>query len=372
MNRRQHGGDVAAAAARFGIDPETIVDFSVNTNPLGPPPGVAELLQSATALAAAYPEPDCAALRSAAAAFYDVAPEQVIAANGAVELIYLLAQVLRPRTVLIPEPAFNEYEIACRLWKAGVKHLRLSPRRGFEPGLPQLLRAARGVDLAFLCSPNNPTGALIPAEVMSRFLQHCRERRIFLVVDESFLLFHPEWRQLTCIPWAVDGGGVLVLQSLTKFYGIPGLRVGCGMGSGDLVARLSGCQPPWHVNTIAQAAARVAFGDEEHARRTLSLVERERDWLSSSLGGLRLVRKVYPSAANFLLLELRPPATSPSLWEQLARRGLLVRDCSNFGWLGQRFIRVAVKGRAANELLLEQLELLDEADAPDTTMRHTQ
>jgi threonine-phosphate decarboxylase len=363
VNRHQHGGNIASAAARFGIAPEAFVDFSVNTNPLGPPPGVAGLLQSSAPLAAAYPEPDCSALRSGAASFYGVAPEQVIAANGAVELIYLLVQVLRPRTVLIPGPTFKEYEIACRLWQARIKHLRLSRRREFEPGLSQLLRAARGVDLVFLCSPNNPTGALVPAEVMSRFLQHCRDRRIFLVVDESFLLFHPDWRQLTCIPEAVAGGGVLVLQSLTKFYGIPGLRAGCGMGSSDLIARLSCCQPPWHVNTIAQAASRVAFGDGEYARQTLSLVERERRRLSSSLGGLRLIKKVYPSAANFLLLELRPPATSPILWEQLARQGVLVRDCSNFGWLGERFIRVAVKDRAANTLLLEQLVLLDEAYA---------
>lgn len=356
MDKHLHGGNVASVAARFDIDPGIFIDFSVNTNPLGPPAEIAGLLQSSTALAAVYPEPDCGALRSAAAAFYGVDPEQVIAANGAVELIYLVAQVLCPRTVLILGPTFREYEIACRLQGASVKHFRLPPRQDFLPDLPQLIRATRGVDLVWLCNPNNPTGSLTPPGVLQPFLEHCRAQRIFLVVDESFLLFHPRWRQLTCIPEAAADGGVLVLQSLTKFYGIPGLRIGCGIGSAEVISRLSCYQPPWHVNGLAQAAAEVAFEAGEYARRTVSLVRRERRFLASSLAELSLVRKVYPSAANFLLLELQPPATAPGVWEQLARRGVLVRDCSNFGWLGDRFIRVAVKDRARNILLLEHLK----------------
>jgi threonine-phosphate decarboxylase len=298
-------------------------------------------------------------LRSAAAAFYGVDPEQIIAANGAVELIYLLAQVLRPRTVLVLGPTFKEYEIACRLQGASVKHFRLPPRQDFLPDLPQLIRATRGVDLVWLCNPNNPTGSLTPPGVLQPFLEHCRAQGIFLVVDESFLLFHPRWRQLTCIPEAVADGGVLVLQSLTKFYGIPGLRIGCGIGSAGVIWRLLPYQPPWHVNGLAQAAAGVAFEAGDYARRTVSLVRRERHFLASSLAELRLVRKVYPSAANFLLLELQPPANAPGVWEQLARRGVLVRDCSNFDWLGDRFIRVAVKDRERNTLLLERLKAVE-------------
>ena len=359
MDKHQHGGNIASVAARFGIDPGGILDFSVNTNPLGPPAEITELLRESTALAAVYPEPDCGVLRSAAAAFYGAGPEQIIAANGAVELIYLVAQVLRPSTVLILDPTFKEYEIACRLQGASVKHFLLPPRQDFLPDLPQLIRATRGVDLVWLCNPNNPTGSLTPPEVLRPFLEHCRIRGIFLVVDESFLLFHPRWRELTCIPEATSGGGVLVLQSLTKFYGIPGLRLGCGIGSAEVITRLSPHQPPWHVNGLAQAAAGVALKAGDYARRTVSLVRGERHFLASSLAELRLVRKVYPSAANFLLLELQPPATAPGVWEQLARRGVLVRDCSNFGWPGDRFIRVAVKDRARNTLLLERLKAVD-------------
>ncbi len=223
-----------------------------------------------------------------------------------------------------------------------------------------MIRAARGVDLVWLCNPNNPTGSLAPPAVLQPFLEHCREHGIFLVIDESFLLFHPDWRQLTCIPEAAAGGGVLALQSLTKFFCVPGLRIGCGIGSREVIGRLSRCQPPWHVNAIAQAAAGIAFKAGEYAHRTIELVQQERRFLASSLAELRLVKQVYPSAANFLLLELRPPATAPVVWEQLARRGVLVRDCSNFGWLGDRFIRVAVRDHDKNLLLLERLQQLDE------------
>ncbi|MGD0153510.1 MAG: threonine-phosphate decarboxylase CobD [Thermacetogeniaceae bacterium] len=363
MEKHRHGGDIVSAAARFGIDPGAFVDFSVNTNPLGPPPEIAGLLRDAASLAAVYPEPDSGALREAAGAYYGVAPEQIIAANGAVELIYLLAQVQRPRTVLIPGPTFEEYEIACRLWGATIKHLYLSPGQGFLPRLPHLVRAARGTDLVWICNPNNPTGARLPAGILKPFLSYCREQGIFLVIDESFLLFDPDWRQLTCIPEAVTGGGILVIQSLTKFFGVPGLRVGCGIGSRDVIAGLARCQPPWQVNGLAQAAARASFAAGEYARQTRLLVAQERDFLATSLGELRLVRQVYPSAANFLLLELRPPATAPAVWKQLAQRGVLVRDCSNFGWLGDRFVRVAVKDHDQNTLLLKQLALLDEASA---------
>jgi threonine-phosphate decarboxylase len=360
MSRHQHGGNVAAVAARFGIDPGAFTDFSVNTNPLGPPAEVAHLLREAAALAAAYPDPDYRALRGAAAAFYGVDADRVIAGNGAVELIYLVAQVLQPHTVLIPAPTFKEYELVSRLCQARVKHFYLDPRRDFIPRLPQLIRAVRGVDLVFLCNPNNPTGTRLPVAVLKPFLRHCLKRRVFLVVDESFLLFHPNWRQLTCIPEAASGG-ILVLQSLTKFFAVPGLRIGCGIGSPEIIARLSSRQPPWHVNALAEAAARVAFQAGDYARQTMDLVIPERLWLSRSLLELRLVRRVFPSAANFLLLELQPPATAPALWEQLARRGVLVRDCSNFAFLGDRFIRVAVRDRERNSLLLEQLKQLDTA-----------
>ena len=123
---------------------------------------------------------------------------------------------------------------------------------------------------------------------------------------------------------------------------------------------MSRYQPPWHVNAIAQAAAGIAFEAGEYAHRTIELVQQERRFLASSLAELQLVKQVYPSAANFLLLELRPPATAPGVWEHLARRGVLVRDCSNFGWLGDRFIRVAVRDHDKNLLLLERLKQLDE------------
>ena len=153
---------------------------------------------------------------------------------------------------------------------------------------------------------------------------------------------------------------VLALQSLTKFFGYPACGSAAASGAGRPSPGCLAIQPPWHVNAIAQAAAGIAFEAGEYARRTISLVQQERRFLASSLAELHLVKQVYPSAANFLLLELRPPATAPDVWEQLARQGVLVRDCSNFGWLGDRFIRVAVRDHDKNLLLLERLKQLDE------------
>lgn len=359
-DRHQHGGNLRALAERYGLKPDEILDFSVNINPLGPPPGLSRIFENGMRLATVYPDPYCEGLQEKAAGVLGVCPEEVIFANGAVELIYLVLQALRPRVVLIPGPTFREYEIAARACHARIRHFRLSPRKGFVPGLGQLAGAARGAELVFLCNPNNPTGNLIPADVLHPFLEFCAGEGIFVVIDESFLYFHPCWEELTCIRTAARMRNLLVLHSLTKFYAIPGLRVGCGVGHRDTIAFLSRYLPPWRVNGIAQAAVAVALDQPKYTARTRSFVVSEREFLAA---GLRQISglTVFPSEANYLLLRLEGGMTGPLLADRLGRRGIIVRDCSNFAFLDERYLRVAVKDRGSNERLLQELLLLSEA-----------
>jgi len=321
---------------------------------LGPPPELVRVFEEGLRLATVYPDPDCERLQEAAAVHLGVQPGQVTFANGAIELIYLVMQALRPETVLIPGPTFREYEIAARIWQARVKHFRLSPQKNFVPGLEQLIRAARGTDLVFLCNPNNPTGNLIPAEVLQPFLRFCAGEGIFVVLDESFLFFHPRWEELTCIRQAERERNLLVLHSLTKFYAIPGLRVGCGVAHPDTIAFLSGYLPPWRVNGIAQAAVAAAFRLPEYASQTRSFVKAERDFLAAALKRIPGIT-VFPSEANYLLLRLDGALTASLLADRLGRRGIIVRNCSNFAFLNDRYVRVAVKDRESNHRLLEEL-----------------
>ncbi|HHW41750.1 MAG TPA: threonine-phosphate decarboxylase [Syntrophomonadaceae bacterium] len=354
VKKHRHGGDLSALAERYGLKPGDFIDFSVNVNPLGPPPGLSRVFAEGLRLAAVYPDPYCEGLQEAAAGFLGVSPDQVVFANGAIELIYLVMQALRPKTVLIPGPTFREYEIAARIWQARIRHFRLSPRKNFVPGLAQLIRAARGADLVFLCNPNNPTGNLIPAEVLQPFLRFCAGEGIFVVLDESFLFFHPRREELTCTRQAERNRNLLVLHSLTKFYAIPGLRVGCGVGHPDTIAFLSGYLPPWRVNGIAQAAVAAALGQTEYAAQTRSFVKAERELLAAALRRIPGIT-VFPSEANYLLLRLEGAVTASLLADRLGRRGIVIRNCSNFAFLDERYVRVAVRDRENNNKLLEEL-----------------
>lgn len=355
MQKHQHGGNLNLAVRKYGLDPEKILDFSVNINPLGTPEVVYELLRDGLRYVSIYPEPYCRELKESYASLLELPPEQLIFANGAVELIYLALQTLRPDTVLIPSPTFREYEIAARAIGATIKMLRLSPEKGFLPGLNSLLRAAQDANLVFLCNPNNPTGNLIPPDILKSFLDICAAQGIFVIVDESFLIFHDCWQELSFARETTINKNLLVLQSLTKFFAIPGLRVGYGVAHPETITLFNRFQPPWQVNTLAQAAAAAVLQEEEYARRSRSFVEQQRTWLAEALSSVPGL-KVYPAEANYLLLGLRGSLTASDLADAMARKGILVRDCSNFAFLDDRFIRVAVKDQAKNRLLVSELQ----------------
>lgn len=355
MGKYRHGGNILQAATRYGLKLEDIIDFSTNTNPLGPPSEVNEILKNCFSLVTSYPEPSCQVLKEVYADFLNISPSRIIFSNGAVELVYLVVQVLQPQFVLIPGPTFREYEIAAHIWKAQVKHLKLLPEKNFIPGLEQLIRAAQNVDLVFLCNPNNPTGNLIPPKVLKQFLEFCFKKSIFVVIDESFLFFHPLWNQLTCIPETTKNKKLLIIQSLTKFYAIPGLRIGCGIAHPETTAFLSNYQAPWHVNSLAQAVTLKALQARYYIYQSRQLVFRERCFLVSALSRIPNLYP-YPSEANFLLLELKKPLLASDLEEKLGNKGILIRNCNNFAFLGNNFIRIAVKERSKNELLIKYLE----------------
>jgi len=354
MQKHQHGGNLSLVAEQYGFRPEDFVDFSVNINPLGPPPQTAAVFECGLKYAGVYPDPDCETLKERYAQFFGITPEQLIFTNGAVELIYLAVFSLRPQTVLIPGPTFREYELAARASGARLKMFRLDPEKGFIPRLEALVRAARGVEMVFLCSPNNPTGSLLPPEILSPFLEFCDTHGIFVVVDESFLIFHNRWRELTVGKKTATNSRLLVLQSLTKFFAIPGLRIGCGIANPQVISLFKRFHPPWQVNGLAQGVAAAALNDQEYGHSTRNFVEQERSFLATALSSIPGIR-VYPSEANYLLLKLAAPLSAPLVADRLARKGILVRDCSNFTFLDDSFIRVTIKDRINNQLLCREL-----------------
>src|SRR6266567_7851536 len=294
-----HGGNVFAVARQLGVQPEEILDFSASINPLGPPSGVREAVAAAFERLVHYPDSDCTELTAALAHHHGMAPANVCVANGSTELIFLIPRLVAGGRALLIAPTFSEYAVALRQAGWEYDQFVLPHDQGFPLSLGALREElAKGYALLFLCNPGNPTGRLYGREEVAELLLLCREAGTLLVLDEAFMDFCEEGSAKDLM---VASGAGVVLRSMTKFYAMPGLRLGYALAAAPLTERLMALRPPWSVGTLAQAAGLAALADLAHGASTLAYVAAERAVLAAALAELRGVR-VYPGAANYLLV----------------------------------------------------------------------
>jgi threonine-phosphate decarboxylase len=356
---RHHGAHYAEAIRALGARPDSFLDFSANINPLGPP--AAAIAAGAEALHAeteSYPDLHYRELRAALASYLRVSPAMVLPTNGGAEALFLAARTAAAESgrkkALILEPTFSEYAAAARSADLEPVHvIARRPAAGFRldlAALDQALEDSGGVNAVFLCNPNNPTGDAMPRRAVLQLARRVREAGAVLVVDEAFADFAPHLSTASEVDDAV-----FVARSFTKFFALPGLRLGCLVASD--VERVRAFQPSWPVNAVAAAAGIVAAKEPAFARATLAEVALRRRELLRALGELPGTTP-YPGAANFLLVH--GPQGLP---EELAKRGILVRGCEPFYGLGPGFFRVAVRRAKQNERLVQTLRdvLLKEA-----------
>jgi threonine-phosphate decarboxylase len=347
---RIHGGNIREAARRYGIAEKDFVDFSASINPLGPSSAARRAARKAVDRIDRYPDPDMFDLRSAIARYYGIKPDQVVCGNGSNSLIHLIARVFRPNKVLIPMPTFSEYAIAVEDAGGEVVPLMLQEQNGYRVDPLDLSFALKGVDMAFLCNPNNPTGALTTKTEMLEILRSSCENDVRLVVDEAFMDFVDDE---SVVKEAVQSGNLIVLRAFTKFYGMPGLRIGYAIADTGTAQRLRCGQEPWTIDIPSEQAAMAALTDWGYTKKTRRYIAKERDRL---LSGLRLIHGLepFPSPANYIFLKLTG-IDSQLLMDRLGRRGMLVRECSSFPGLDNRYVRIAVRTWWQNRRLLKAL-----------------
>jgi threonine-phosphate decarboxylase len=350
---QQHGGNIYHYSLRYGIPEEKFLDFSASINPLGPPKSAMAALKSAVPSIVNYPDPDSGLLKKALSERFDIDKASLLIGNGSTELIYLLPRAIRPARTLVLAPTFSDYERAARLAGSAVAYFPLKEKDGFLPDMGRLKTALDGVDMFFLCNPNNPTGALLDRGLVLDVLKMARKRGATVIVDEAFIEYSPDE---SVIGEAARMSGVAVNRNFTKFYGMPGLRLGYLVAKPALVGRVESVKEPWSVNTLAQRSAVAALKDAEYEQKSLHLIERERAYLFGRLSGIAGLTPC-PTSANFILIRLTCPGLAASeLTEALASEGILVRDCTNFRGLGGSFIRVAIKTRREDDALVAALE----------------
>lgn len=348
----EHGGNVFAIARSLGVQPEDILDFSASINPLGPAPGVREALLRAFNSIGHYPDSDCTELREALARVHGVEPANICVANGSTELIYLLPRMAPGKRALVIAPSFSEYAKALTRDGWSVDRFVLASADGFTLPLERLEKSIRkGYDLLILGNPGNPTGRLYRLPEVEALLSLCRAAGCFLAIDEAFMDFCEEE---SAKHHAAVRDGSIVLRSLTKFHALPGLRLGYAIASAMTIARLAAFREPWSVNTPAQAAGLASLADTGYTAATRKFVADERMHLSARIAAIPGLRP-FPSAANFLLVQAVRGPSAGELAERLHEGLILIRVCSDFPGLDDRFFRVAVRSRNENERLVAAL-----------------
>lgn len=334
---KAHGGNLRELALRAGLNQDQILDFSASINPLGPPERLRAVLARSIERLVHYPDPDCTELVETLAHQYRVTPEQIVVGNGSTEIFFALARALSFDRAIIPVPSYADYATAVQAAGREVCLLKLDEDTGFAIDWDELEKQLRGNELVVLGQPNNPTGRPFDTDAFRAIA--ARHPATVFVIDEAFADFIDGYRSLA------DGvaPNVIVVRSLTKFYAIPGLRLGFAVATPALAEQIRGKILPWSVSVLAQDAAAALFSDDDYARRSIALIDQQRQRLTEELAAIPGLY-VYPSVTNFLLLRLNcSDVSAPQLAERLLRQGIAIRTYSEEQHLDSRFFRVAVR-----------------------------
>lgn len=359
----QHGGNTRECAEMLGISESEILDFSANINPLGMPESLKQAIKEHLELGQFYPDPHYQALHQSIADFHQCKPWQVLAGNGATELIFSIISLLKPQKTLLLIPGFAEYYRALQHNNSQIIEYQLDEKNHFAVDEKILNAVTEELDCVFLCNPNNPTGQLIEPALLQQIVLHCQHCQVSLIIDEAFIDFAGE--QYSLIPQLHHYPHVFILRSLTKFFAIPGLRLGYIVNSNpQTMQQLRYQQQPWTINCFAELAGKTILTDQRYIAATHQWLQQEKLFLYQELSKLPLL-KVYPPAANYIFF--RCLDSELDLQEYLLREHhILIRDCGNYRGLGKGFYRVGVKDRENNEKLVKVIKNCSSICRPDT------
>ena len=345
-----HGGNPERIAREYGVDPAYLTDFSTGINPLGFPSYVRKVVNSALSETSSYPDPEYRDFRIAAGRVTGLPPDHILPGNGTSELLPALLRSLKPPRVILPVPCYIDYEVYSRRIGLQVEHVFLKPEGGFllsSEDLDAVLVNAPAGSLVILGNPNNPTGRLLPENLVNNFAKRYPDH--FFCIDEAYKGFSRA--ALTPSPF---GENIMILRSLTKLYGIPGFRLGYMTADPGLLIRIERELPCWNLGTLASRLAETVFADEEYGPLSRKLLREAQTGFVEGLQALRDII-VYPSDANFLLFRLsgRNPG---DFYAKMIHEGILLRGCDDFRGLEEGFFRTAIRLEEDNNKLLDAMD----------------
>ncbi len=345
MKTFEHGGNFHEMA-RNNQD-KNIIDFSANINPLGPPDWLRSLISSTLEKVVHYPDPANSEFIQAIAEYTGIKNELIVAANGTTELLYLVARILPVKRALIPVPSYIDYIKAAKLGKLEVATYTLPESENFELRLDKFKSSIEKDDLVIIGTPNNPTGITSDRDQLLSLAAEFPT--VIFLFDEAFLDFSGEGLSLAgCAP------NIITLNSMTKFYAVPGLRIGYGIFPRKIAELVRENLPPWTVNSLAQAIGVKALRDLGYQCQTRKVCKRLRTDLIDKLSFFHELH-VYGGSANYLLLKIKKGGDNTELVNFCIDHGLMIRSCDNYRGLDSSFIRIAVRTEKENAYLLNVL-----------------
>ncbi len=346
MAKKEHGGNlykIRKKAAQVNL-----IDFSANINPLGPPDWLRSIISREVENIAHYPDPDCTDFINVVADYHQIKPEMLLSGNGTSELLYYLLQIIKCTRVVIPVPSYIDYSHAAIIAKKNIEKFYLVEEENFNVSFSELDKELKCGDCLILGLPNNPTGVLPDLELLKELITTRND--ITFILDEAFLGFCEGKKSL-----AGFADNVITLNSMTKLFAIPGIRLGYCSAKEDIIAGLKEVIPAWSVNHFAQKIGIQAFQSKEYKKRSVAKVNELRLELYQSLIKYDQF-VVYQSSVNYHLCKLVNGSTAKKLKDELLKKGLIIRVCDNYDGLDETFFRIAVKSKKENDQLLVGLD----------------
>lgn len=360
-----HGSDLEKIEKYYGIKKEDIINFAGNVNPLGISPVLRSALADHIDAITDYPDREYTSLRRSIADYVNkdipqdkkCGPSHILVGNGSTELISLFIQFIKPKKALILSPTYSEYERELNLGGSMIDYFPLKEEENFQINISALKETLEAsYNILVICNPNNPTSTVIKTDAMAEILSFCKDRNIYCMVDETYVEFTPDISSVTSVSLLSAYKNLIIIRGISKFFAAPGLRLGYAMTSDEaLIHLVNENKNPWTINILASLAGEIMFSDENYINETRTFIDSERERIKAELNKINKI-KYYEPYANFILLKLADEhPDSYEVFEGAIKKGMMIRDCSTFPGLGNRFIRFCFQSREANDKLLEYL-----------------
>ncbi len=348
-----HGGQLQHIAGRFGIAAPLLLDFSANINPEGPPPAVLTTLHACLndlSSLTDYPDLQQTHLKRSIATYAGVDPQSIIVANGFVPLLEATLRTLNIRSCSLPVPAFVEYRKTLERVGVAIEPHFLSTDTFFNYNAADILSGER--DGLLLANPQNPSGICHDIAHMRDIVAKASEKNTIVLLDEAFIDYVPRHSLSAATE---EFSNLIVFRSVTKFHGIPGLRVAYAVANPTIASSINDNLPPWPVTTLASRAVAAALDDHPYVDRTTTENLQRRSALKRDLESLGLM--VYPSGANFLLFSIANTVDPDRFWEHMiVDHHIVLRNCANYEGLAPGHFRAAIRTEPENNRLYKALK----------------